>query len=175
VLWSIELLFKYERITWTVTRTTAQFFQIGSRTRTRSGTVVEMRTQLVNRGKPHHPLGHLRLDRSVGIQGVSHSVDDARLEHGYRRLSLVSAGWLFSPRCVHATFAECRRCAPGTPLQSRLGGPRAFRFWPCILESRGRRLACWRNGRCHRRGGMDIDCGWIGIARFGAFALPPRA
>jgi hypothetical protein len=33
-----------------------------------SGTLVEVRTQLVDRCKPHHALGHLCLDRAVGIQ-----------------------------------------------------------------------------------------------------------
>jgi len=40
-------------------------------------TVVEMRAQFVDRGKPHHAFRHLRLDRTVGIKRVGHAVDHA--------------------------------------------------------------------------------------------------
>ena len=51
-----------------------------------------MRAQFVDRGKPHHAFGHLRLDRAVGIQRIGHAIDDARFEHRHRRLILVVRG-----------------------------------------------------------------------------------
>ena len=39
--------------------------------------LVEMRSQLVDGGEPHHPFGHLRLDRTIGIQRIGHAIDHA--------------------------------------------------------------------------------------------------
>src|SRR4051812_19579334 len=84
----------YERCTADVTRTTRRScrFICGVTLRgERSGTLVEMRAQFVNGGEAHHALGHLRLDRTVGIQRIGHSIDHAGFEHGYRRRLFASA------------------------------------------------------------------------------------
>ena len=41
----------------------------------------EVIAQLGDRAEPHHALRKLRLDRTVGVERVGHSVDHARLEH----------------------------------------------------------------------------------------------
>ena len=47
-----------------------------------------MSAQFVNRSETHHAFRHLGLDRSVRIQRIGHSIDDARFEHRHRRLIL---------------------------------------------------------------------------------------
>jgi len=43
----------------------------------RSGTLVKVRAQFVDRRKPHHAFGHLCLDRAVGIQRIGHPINHA--------------------------------------------------------------------------------------------------
>ena len=49
-----------------------------------------MRAQFVDRREPHHAFGHLRLDRTVGIQRIGHAIDDARFEHRDLRRVVIS-------------------------------------------------------------------------------------
>src|SRR5437868_8374990 len=90
----------YGRITGAMTRTAVfrleRPFRL-SRVPT-SRTVVEMSPQLIDRGKPHHAFGHLRLDRTVGIQRIRHAIDNARFQHGYRGLVFAVRGCLRSVR-----------------------------------------------------------------------------
>jgi hypothetical protein len=51
-----------------------------------------VQAQFIDGGEPHHTFGHLRLDRTVGIQGIGHSIYDARFENRYRRRTLVGRG-----------------------------------------------------------------------------------
>ncbi len=76
---NLSLLIEYERIAADVTRTAALYFFKPSlpEVQMRSGTLVKVRAQFVDRREPHHAFGHLCLDRAVGIQRIGHSIDHA--------------------------------------------------------------------------------------------------
>ena len=137
-----------------------------------SWTLVEVHAQFVNGRKPHHALGHLGLDRTVGIQGIGHSIDDARFEDRHLRLlhhwsSVVCAG------CGGARFGEGRWRPATAPLRRQIGAPRAFRFGPRVVECGWRRLARFGR-RFSGRKRTNIDRGWIGGSRLGAVTFLPR-
>ena len=88
-----------------------------------------MSAQFVDRGKPHHAFGHLRLDRAIRIQRIGHAVDDARFEHRHRRLILVRRGRRMPLRCGHAGAGSAnvdgarplRRCGSASAIRERSG------------------------------------------------------
>src|ERR1700738_3401147 len=165
-----------------MTRTAAvYFFKADSgKYRVRSRTLVKVRAQLVDGREPHHAFWHLCLDRAIGIQRIGHSIDDARFENRYRRLILASRGRRIAirRRGGGVRFGKGGGRAAAAPRR-RIDGPRAFRFWPGVVERRGRHPA--RFGR-RRHGGRrgtgscrtKISRGWLGRSRLGALAFLPR-
>ena len=79
-----------------------------------------MRAQFVDGGKPHHALGHLRLDRAVGVERIGHAVDNARFEHRDRRLLPRAARWVDVRRGTGRLLSSLgvREGAPGPPRRS---------------------------------------------------------
>ena len=130
---------EYERITGELTRTTAFYFstdRFGGKVLARSGPLVEMRAQFVDRGEPHHAFGHLRLDRAVGIQRIGHAIDDARFEHRHRRLILGSRRRRRDPR-GRAVGRGRRSTASGAPLRRDLAGLAPLRFGQASSKDAG--------------------------------------
>jgi hypothetical protein len=73
-----NLLIEYERIAADVARTAALFSaQVLPEVQTRSGPLVKVRAQFIDRREPHHAFGHLCLDRAVGIQRIGHPINHA--------------------------------------------------------------------------------------------------
>ena len=89
-----------------------------------------MRAQFVDGGKAHHALGHLRLDRPVGVERIGHAVDDTRLEYGDRRLLLARGGGMTLRRGNGRilSFAWGGEGARAPPRQ--FSRPRPVRPWP---------------------------------------------
>src|SRR5882724_3138317 len=77
-LQNLPLLIEYDRIAADLTGTAALYFQPNlPELQMRSGTLVKVRAQFVDRRKPHHAFGHLCLDRAVGIQRIGHPINHA--------------------------------------------------------------------------------------------------
>ena len=77
-LQNLPLLIEYERIAADGARTAALFStQVLPEVQTRSGPLVKVGAQFIDRREPHHAFGHLCLDRAVGIQRIGHPINHA--------------------------------------------------------------------------------------------------
>src|ERR1700722_9578137 len=89
-----------------------------------------MGAQFIDRGEPHHALGHLRLDRTVGIERIGHAIDHARFEHGYRRLTLMARGRRIAVCCRYGRPWFGNSWLSNSWLSnSWLGKPRLAKRW----------------------------------------------
>ena len=112
-----------------------------------------MGAQLVDRGKAHHALRHLRLDRAVGIKRIGHAVDDAGFEHRHRRLfgrrrlgCRRRCGRLRSSRLEGRRRPRRRRAT----RRGRLRRPHTVGLRPGVVEARGRSFRCGQAPRARR-------------------------
>jgi hypothetical protein len=118
----------------------------------RSGALVKVRAKFADRSKPHHALGHLRLDRTVGIQRIGHSVDHAGFEDRHLR-PVIGPRWR----------AGIERRWPAGAAPVRVGSER-LRRRPGVFEGRGWPGLWRRNGLLHgcgRHGQIEIARGRV--------------
>ena len=99
-----------------------------------SGPLVEMRAQFVDRGKAHHALRHLGLDRAIRIERIGHAIDDAGFEHRDRRLFLVAA----PANAVRAARRQPARKVDGARPLRRCDGARRSARVPVSARRRRR-------------------------------------
>src|SRR3569833_930226 len=112
--------------------------------RSGSAALVEMGAQLPDGVEPRHSLGHLRLDRAVGVERIGFTVDDAGLDQRHlRRIAGAQRLWLRlveSRRGSGGTAQRRRRFGP-PPLAVRLLGQPALLKWRRLDRFKGRRFA----------------------------------
>jgi hypothetical protein len=132
-----------------------------------------MRAKLVDRGKPHHALRHLRFDGSVRIERIGHAVDDARFEYRHRGLFLRRRRMTGRRRHGRRLRLAEGRWRPWATPRGDIDRPRPIRLRPRIVErcrcGIGRRGRTWTQLRRQqiRRQRLGSPC-------LGPFTLLPR-